>query len=80
VALTIVAIKDDMTINGLYIYDKTGKHAVSMSSIERPNGEGSNNGISINYAGENRMALLAAESPAGITIYDKKGKAVWSAH
>lgn len=78
VALGMLALKDDMSINGLYIYDKTGKHAVSMSSIEIPNGQGSHNGISINYAGEGRLALLAGES-VGITISDRKGKVVWSA-
>ena len=77
IALDMLALKDDMNINGLYIYDKTGKHAVSMASIEMPNGQGSN-GISINYAGEDRLALLTGES-VGITISDRKGKVVWSA-
>ena len=76
-ALLMIANKGDIFNNGLYIYDQTQKSAVSINSIET-NNEGSHNGIWIDYEGERHIALASGE-PAAIVIYDKQGKAVWSA-
>lgn len=77
IALGMIALDDDMTINGLHIYDKTGKQSMSISCIG--GGEGSHSGIGINYAGVNRIMLAASESGGNIVIHDKKEKVEWSA-